>query len=62
MTKIQIRGSVECYEAAEWCEHTLKWEDWEMWMDNSWSTYTFEFINDQDATLFALRWGPYALT
>ena len=62
MNKIQIRGSVECHEASEWCEQNLVWDNWTMWMDTSWSTYTFEFINEHDAILFALRWGQYALT
>lgn len=60
MIKIRIKGSPNCYQAAEWCEQYLVWEDWEMWMDNNWSMYTFEFKNEKDASLFALRWAENA--
>ena len=61
MIRVTIHGSDACYLAAEWCEQNLVFEDWEMWLsESSWSKYTFEFKNKQDATLFALRWAEYA--
>jgi hypothetical protein len=48
---------MKCYEAAEWCEKEFEWEEWEMWMDNNWAQYTFEFKRPEAAAWFALRWA-----
>jgi hypothetical protein len=58
--KIPINGANAGYLAAEWCEQNLVFEDWNMWLQNAWGDYLFEFKNEKDATLFALRWAQYA--
>lgn len=60
MIKIIISGATPCYLAAEWCGENLAYEDWNMWLQNAWGDYLFEFKNDRDATLFSLRWAEYA--
>jgi len=61
MIKVKLNSARAGYEAAEWCEKNLVFEDWEMWLsESSWSQYTFEFKNPKDATLFSLQWAQYA--
>jgi hypothetical protein len=58
--KIKIKGTMAGFEAGEWCTDNLVFDDWDMWMGNSWADYTFEFANEKDATIFALKWGHFA--
>lgn len=60
MIKVRINGANAGYIAAEWCGDNLAREDWDMWMENAWGTYLFEFKNEKDATLFSLKWAEYA--
>lgn len=57
MIAIPITGTMKCYEAAEWCEKEFEWNEWEMWMDNNWAQYIFEFKSPEAAAWFALRWA-----
>jgi hypothetical protein len=59
MTKVRIKGATAGYEAGEWCQNNLEFDNWDMWMNNSWSDYTFEFANEKDALLFSLRWAEF---
>ena len=61
MMQINIQGANAGYLAAEWCEKNLVWDNWDMWLQNAWGDYLFEFKNDKDATLFSLVWAQYAL-
>jgi hypothetical protein len=56
MIKITIKGASTGYDAAEWCQHNLVKEDWDMWLENAWGDYLFEFKRPQDATIFGLKW------
>jgi len=58
--KILIHGADAGYLAAEWCQENLVFEDWDMWLQNAWGDYLFEFKNSKDATLFSLTWAQYA--
>jgi|APCry1669189883_1035261.scaffolds.fasta_scaffold21368_3 hypothetical protein len=57
--QIRIKGAQAGHQAAEWCSDNLVFEHWEMWLQNAWGDYLFEFQNEKDATLFALRWAEY---
>ena len=57
MVRIPLVGSDKCYEAAEWCEQHLNRTNWEMWMEHTWTRYTFEFQRSEDAAWFALKWA-----
>jgi hypothetical protein len=57
--KIKIKGATAGYEAGEWCNANLVFDNWDMWIGYNWSDYTFEFAKKEDATLFALRWAEY---
>lgn len=61
MIQIRINGASAGYEAAEWCGENLVWQDWDMWLQNAWGEYLFEFKNPKDATLFSLVWAQYAI-
>jgi hypothetical protein len=54
MIKVRLKGT-NSYEAAEWCNDNLEFEQWTLWME-TWATYVFEFKNPKDATVFALKW------
>ena len=60
MIKIIINGASAGYRAAEWCENNLVNDDWDMWLQNAWGDYLFEFKRPKDATLFSLQWAQYA--
>lgn len=59
MIKIIIKGASTGYEASEWCNENLSPDGWDMWLQNAWGEYLFEFKNPKDATLFSLKWSQY---
>ena len=57
MIQIKIQGASAGYQAAEWCKENIEYNNWDMWLQNAWGDYLFEFKNPQDATLFSLTWS-----
>lgn len=61
MIQFKIRGADVCHDAVTWCSENINDENWTMWLsESSWTLYTFEFTQPEDATLFALKWANYA--
>jgi hypothetical protein len=59
MTKITINNATISSDAVKWCERNFQDDEWKMQMTNHWGAFAFEFKDERDATLFALRWAEY---
>jgi hypothetical protein len=64
MIRIIVDGHLKSSKAKSWCHENLGKDWWIDEIDGRWSwvvgkdlTTEFQFINEQDAVLFALRWS-----
>jgi|CryBogDrversion2_7_1035282.scaffolds.fasta_scaffold206872_1 hypothetical protein len=60
--KITLKNPAVAIDAGYWCDAMFGSDGWDLFGDGVLSgdpKYTFEILDEKDATLFVLRWAEY---